>query len=55
MNKFKQVSSDDRQMSVTEGGRSHVWYQEGEVPMSQCIMGNGHMGPPSSEQNDKHL
>ena len=77
MNKFEQVSSDDHQIAVTEGGRSHVWYpgegvpclvsqenwvgpmsgiQEGEVPMSQFIMSNGHMGPPSpSEQNEKHL
>ena len=33
VNKFQQVSSDDHQMSVVQ------------VPMFQCIMGNGHPLP----------
>ena len=28
--------------------RSHVWYLGEGVPMSQCIMGNGHIGTRSS-------
>ena len=58
--KFDQVSSDDHQMSLAGGvPRSPVMatrsHQQGcpqvsclgQVHMSQCIMGNGHMGTPS--------
>ena len=59
MNKFEQVSSDGHQMS--RRGCPHVPCVEGvelggalyiEV---QCIMGNGHLGTPPPEQNDRHL
>ena len=33
-NKFEQICSEDHQVSVAGGGG---------IPMSQCIMGNGHM------------
>ena len=52
VNKFEQVSSDGHKMSLA--GRPHVW--KGGVESGilysevQCIMGNGHLGPPY--QND---
>ena len=62
--KFEQVTSDDHQMSIAGGGgRFHfcylgegeeeiyIWYLGwwGGLPMSQCIMGTGHMGTPWTE------
>ena len=65
VSKFKQVTTDDRQMSIAGGGgrshvcylggkrkrRSHIWYLGWGrgVTMSQCIMGTGHMGTPWTE------
>ena len=51
VNKSEQVSNDDHQMSVV-GVMCLVW--EG-VPMSQCIMGNGHMEMPLKRITDRHL
>ena len=42
MNKLEQVSSDGHRMSLAEGRGS--LYSEVE-----CIMGNGHMGPPPGQ------
>ena len=48
---FGQVSTDDHQMAVV-GGLVHVWYLGRGVPISHCIMGNGHMWT-LPEQNDR--
>ena len=36
------------------GSRSHDWYARRWVPMSQCIIGNDHIGPPP-EQKDRNI
>ena len=36
---------DSMSGSRGSGNRSHVWCLMGVGPMSQCIIGNGHMGP----------
>ena len=55
VNKFEQVFNDGHQMSLVGEGkktvRSHVGGGLGSGQMGlysevQCIMGNGHMGPP---------
>ena len=44
----EQISSNGHHMSIAmvEGARSHAWYLGDMVPMSQCIMGNCHIGTP---------
>ena len=57
VSKFEQISSDDHQMSVvgevpylvSGGGELVPCLEWGGVPISQCIMGSGHMGTPMAQ------
>ena len=50
VNKSEEVSSLGHQMSLRGG----ALYGGGLYSEVECIMGNGHMGPPMNRQTDKH-
>ena len=54
VNKFEQVSIDGHQESVPclVGWGEGFFFWGGVGPMSQCIMGNGHMGTSEYRMTD---